>query len=315
MKKITAIIVLTIFIGVGLFSFPKIVENILPKTSVAEIKNVLYTESVIAIGEVQQNNPNTIITDKPLVISKIMVNNGDKIEVGQEVAKVDKTATVKQIIEQSQYSALTNTVGGYEEVLASIPENIISNCSGIIESINIKENILIPAGEIVCTLGKAEELIVNSLISENYISKVSVGQEVIISGNGFADKEYIGIVEEISSIATKQYIGSSQDTVVGVKIRFLNSDESIRPGYSAKVEILTSAEKNIPVVPYEAVMEDEEEKEFVYVFNNGIAVRKDIKTGIELSDGVELLEGLTPNDCVLMSSPALKEGNYVKIQE
>ena len=45
------------------------------------------------------------------------------------------------------------------------------------------------------------------------------------------------------------------------------------------------------------------------------SVRKDIVTGLELSDGIEVLSGLLPEDKVLMSQEEIENGNYVKVVE
>lgn len=154
---------------------------------------------------------------------------------------------------------------------------------------------------------------VKASVSENYISKIKVGQSAVITGNGF-EGEYSGTVEEIASEAKKEYVGTTEDTVVEVKIRFNDADENIRPGYSAKVKIFTSEPKKIKVVPYEAVMQDENNNEYVYVFNNGIAVKKDIKTGAELSEGIEIADGLSGNENILSPSDNIKDGQYVKLE-
>ena len=66
---------------------------------------------------------------------------------------------------------------------------------------------------------------------------------------------------------------------------------------------------------YKAVRQDKDGTEYVYVFRDGVAVRKDIVTGLELSDGIEVLSGLLPEDKVLMSQEEIENGNYVKVVE
>ena len=46
---------------------------------------------------------------------------------------------------------------------------------------------------------------------------------------------------------------------------------------------------------------------FVYVEENGIAVRKDIVTGISSSEYIEIKDGLTTSDKVIVSSQVILE--------
>lgn len=157
--------------------------------------------------------------------------------------------------------------------------------------------------------------IVNAAVSEDDISKVKIGQSVVISGKGFGDSEYTGTVDVISDIARKLQQSATGKTVVDVVITIENADEMIRKGNTAEVKIMISEQRQISVVAYKAVKQDEDGTEYVYVFCDGVAVRKNIVTGLELSDGIEVLSGLNPNDKVLTSQEELVNGNYVKVVE
>ena len=103
--------------------------------------------------------------------------------------------------------------------------------------------------------------------------------------------------------------------MVDVVILIEDNDEMIRKGNTAEVKIIVSEQRQISVVAYKAVHQDENGKAYVYVFRDGVAVRKDIITGLELSDGIEVLSGLAPDDKVLMPKDEIENGNYVKVVE
>ncbi|MGN0690012.1 MAG: efflux RND transporter periplasmic adaptor subunit [Oscillospiraceae bacterium] len=153
---------------------------------------------------------------------------------------------------------------------------------------------------------------VTALIPESYIYKVKEGQRVNVTGNAFPDMFYEATVKSISDTAMKNATGS---VFVPVDIELVSTDDNIRSGYSVKVKIFTGDEKDISVIPYEAIKADENGNEFVYVFNSGVAVRKDIETGLETYDGVEVKNGITKDDRVIYSEEKIENGSYIVISE
>ncbi len=167
-------------------------------------------------------------------------------------------------------------------------------------------------GEVDCNNNR---FILNAVVKEEDISKVKIGQSAVITGKGFGGREYKGTVDVISDTARKLQQGVMGNTVVDVVILIEDNDEMIRKGNTAEVKIIVSEQRQISVVAYKAVHQDENGKEYVYVFRDGVAVRKDIITGLELSDGIEVLSGLAPDDKVLMPKDEIENGNYVKVVE
>lgn len=317
MKKIIAVFIVTVCLGAGILYCPKLVKTNLPQTSVTKLKDVEYVDNVSAKGEVSKKDSQAVKADIPLVVAEVLVADGDTVKIGQQIITVNRTETAKKIMLLNDYSSLQAlkgdaTITSYDDILALIPKEVNSTIAGTIDNVNVAKGDYLSQNDTIVSLIGSDGLVVNASISENDISKIAIGQAVIISGSGFS-KKYSGVVEEIDSVAKKEYVGTVEDTVVKVKICFTDADESIRVGYSANLKILTSEQTNILIVPYEAVLEDDNNIEYVYVFNNGMAVRKDIETGLELGEGVEVISGVTKDDNILMSPANVNEGEYVRV--
>ncbi|MFA5658865.1 MAG: HlyD family efflux transporter periplasmic adaptor subunit [Oscillospiraceae bacterium] len=321
MKKAKTVILLTAIMVIFSLFVPGIIENMLPSAKVTQLREVDYVGYVTASGEVVQKNKQQIKTDCPIIVSEVNVAPGDTVRMGQSILKVDREKTAKKLAEAADYSSLAGLTTGvfatsYEDAMNKIPSEIISNVSGVIESVFAVEGGYISQGEAVAAFIGAGDLIITAQVPENKVSKILVGQPVEITGSGFEGSKYYGYVRSIGLTAKKVYVGANQETVVDVEISIDNLDEKIKAGYSTKCRIITEQKNNINIVPYESVMQDNDGKEYVYVFSSGLAIRKDIETGVEINEGVEVLSGLSGEEAVISTPYDVKEsGTLVKIVE
>lgn len=320
MKKLVCLSIFTVFMSSVLALSPVLFNSLYKPCEVTRIETVKYTDYVNAKGQIGQYDERVIRTEYPVIVSEILFSKGDVIKSGDKLLSIDKEATAKKIMESNEYASLGiagigSSITDYDSISKMIPDFIYSESNGIVSSINIKSSDYIASNGIICTLLGNDNLTVVASVNENYIYDVKIGQPVIITGNAFGDKEYSGVVEEISNSARKQYVGASEETVVDVIVRITNTDDTIKSGYTAKIKICTSSEKMVDIIPYDTVNQDDDGKEFVYVFSNGVAVRKDIGTGAELVDGVEVVYGVGESDNILKADEELSDGDLVKVVE
>ncbi len=155
-----------------------------------------------------------------------------------------------------------------------------------------------------------EDMLVTALIGEANISNIKVGQKAEVSGSGF-EEEYSAEVINIGSSAKKVTVGGVKIVAVDVTLKIDKPDKALKSGFSAKLKIFTDSEKEMAVVPYSAVLQ-EDDREYVFVYENGNAQKTYIKTGKELPKGYEILSGIDKNDIIVMT-PALINGNSAQV--
>lgn len=91
--------------------------------------------------------------------------------------------------------------------------------------------------------------------------------------------------------------------------RIANPDGRLRPGYFASVSIATDTNENSIVIPLGAVLPTEEGM-VVYVVEDGIAVRKRVQTGLQVTgDAIEILNGLEPGEQLVVEGMASLQNN------
>jgi hypothetical protein len=162
-------------------------------------------------------------------------------------------------------------------------------------------------------------------INESDIRRVQTGQPAALSGAAFDDGIFTAAVHEIAEYAATQQGLFTPETVVEVTLKIDNpytviingnsgtsgeSGGALRPGYSARADIFTDASRTLFIIPYNVILQDEI-GEFVYVLSGNSAIRRNILTGIELSDGAEVIAGLRVSDLIITNPAALNDNALV----
>lgn len=212
------------------------------------------------------------------------------------------------------------------------------------------------AGTEMLRIADLNKMEVRVNVNENDIVRVHVGDTALIDVDAYANqnKEFKGVVTLIANTAKDK---ASADAITEFEVRILILSSSyadlvkagnrfpFRPGMTASVEILTTRKDNVLSVPLAAVttraegMENngendgppsenvqststtppkkQEDKTIVFVVDNGVAKKVEVKTGISDYDNIEIISGLSDSAKVvkgpfLAVSKRLKEGDRVR---
>ncbi len=161
---------------------------------------------------------------------------------------------------------------------------------------------------------KEEQWFAVVAVNEADISLIEKGQTVQLSGAALMEGEYSGRVTGMGENAYTLTANTAAlpETVVDVTVAIEKGDTGmLRAGYSVTAQLITGDERTLTMLPYTAIAQDEI-SEYVYVLEKGISVRRNIETGIELSDKTEILSGITVEDRVLIYPEQVTENNYYR---
>jgi len=157
-------------------------------------------------------------------------------------------------------------------------------------------------------------------VNENDIVRVKTGDTALIEVDAYPDHKFKGIVTEIASSAKTTGVSADQVTNFDVKILVLpesykglpgKETNPLRPGMSATVDIQTEIKSGIVAVPIQAVTtrtdttkvtqtaSDEEIRTLVFITDGKYALAKDVRTGIQDNNYIEILSGVAENDRVI----------------
>lgn len=199
------------------------------------------------------------------------------------------------------------------------------------------------AGTEVLRVANLDSMEVEVTVGENDIVKLAVGNPVDIEVDAYWGKRFKGRVTEIASSAANVTETSSADQVTNFNVKIIILDESYRdlveeknllhtpfkPGMTASVEIESDRKDSILVAPIRAVstrqVKDSTDgstrtREVVFVLQDGKALQKEVETGIQDDENIEILHGIEPGETLItgpysLVSKTLHNGQSVKVSE
>ncbi|MCX8026732.1 MAG: efflux RND transporter periplasmic adaptor subunit [Thermodesulfovibrionales bacterium] len=163
----------------------------------------------------------------------------------------------------------------------------------------------------VVTLADMDSLQVEVDVSESNISLVKTNQPCEIVIDAVPNKRLKGKVHAIVPTADRAKAS------ILVKVAFIDRDTAILPDMSAKVSFLSKEPTEHDRMPIIAVNKSSLfENNRVFIVKDGILVERQIKTGKDFGDVIEVIEGLKQGDrVVLKPSKKLKNGDRARIKE
>lgn len=154
-------------------------------------------------------------------------------------------------------------------------------------------------------IGKVDGYVVKASISEYDSLKIKEKQTVNLKSDVIPEKEWKGTVTKVGLLPEQtESAGAGEETAVQypIEVTVNGNNSEIRPGFKLIMEIETEKRKAL-ALPIEAVKQEGEDY-YVFVVENGKAIRKEVKTGAATSDEfLEIKTGLTKGEEIIRNPP------------
>ncbi|MDQ0162183.1 efflux RND transporter periplasmic adaptor subunit [Aeribacillus alveayuensis] len=240
-------------------------------------------------------------------------------EIGKEEAEKQIKSEKSQLemelkmanIELKQNILQKNTI---EKKLAEL--EVKSEMDGVV--IQINKDALSSGAEpqVLIHIGSLNQFKVTGVISEYDTLKVQENQPVTLKSDVMPDQKWKGKVSKIAFLPEDTDPMTQNSGAVQYPIEVVIEDNQnipVKPGFQMIMEIETERKK-VKAIPLEAIQQ-EDDTHFVYVVENGKTVKKEIKVGTSDDQFMEVKNGLTKEDKVIVHPPdQLKAGMEVTIQ-
>jgi len=143
---------------------------------------------------------------------------------------------------------------------------------------------------------------IDANVFEKDLQQVRPGQEVKLTVPAFPGSTFSGRVILINSVV-------DPDTrTVKVRTEVANPDGRLKPDMFANVQIVTALNRTAISIPQSAVLNDEG-KTVVFIAEGTTYKKRQVQAGIQSNDRVEIVDGLTAGDKVVV------KGNYLLLQQ
>jgi multidrug efflux pump subunit AcrA (membrane-fusion protein) len=163
-------------------------------------------------------------------------------------------------------------------------------------------------GTPVALVVNPRRLEVDANVVERDLAKVSVGQEARIRVEAYPEKVFLGRVQRMAPIVDRT-------TKMSRIVISLQAPEKLVPGMFADIDLILGRKNQALMLPREAVLQ-QNQKSYIYIADQGRAVRKEIGTGWLQGGEIEVVKGVTPQDLVVVEGQTrLVEGAHIQIAE
>ena len=242
-------------------------------------------------GTVSNATEQTIYATQSGQVLTLPIQTGSAVTVGQ---------TVMTIKNDSLTNAVTNASLSVESARTSLEQlqskradyTILAPVDGVILTRSVKLGDLASAGTPMAVLAQPEELCVHADINEQYIERIWPGQQaqVAFTDDSGQPRSYTATVARIDDTGITS--GGVTDYTVELT---LDSTDGLRDGMNVNVAIITDRKENCLRIPSQAVSGGT-----VQVLRDGKTMEIEVETGISGGGYTEILQGLTPEDEVLL---------------
>jgi len=325
MKK-TILFTLTVFSLVGCNNKTKVEGSTDPQVVLAEVIKVNESTSLHYSGSIEafQTIPLTFQTSGTVL--KVLVSAGDAVRKGQLLATVDKADALSMYeLANAKYKQAKDAYNRMKEIhdngslseikwvemestleqaqsSAAMAKNNLNKCAlyspdnGIVGSRNIEPGMSSIGSSITpLELVKIESVYVKISVPENEIGKIKKGQKATFKVSALENKVFEGVITNVGVVADQ--ISRTYE----VKMLVKNPGLLLKPGMVCDVNLGITANKELIVVPYQAVDQDKDNNTFVYVVDPAqkTAKKRIIHTENYLNSSLAVIDGLTVGEKVV----------------
>ncbi len=185
--------------------------------------------------------------------------------------------------------------------------SITSPIDGIVSELNVVADGIASPNVPIGTVIQLEKIAATFQVNSYQVSKLKAGQDATISFEGLSDT-FESKIETVSPTVNQQ------TNMFSVSIPISNSELSIKGGMRATAFVAVDNLEAQTVVPMDAILY-EETNPYLYVIEEGKAVRKDVTTGFRDNEYMQIIEGLNKGQKVAVNGKErLKDGAEISEQ-
>ena len=186
--------------------------------------------------------------------------------------------------------------------------NVKAPFDGVIVSLpHYSSEVKVPQNQPMVGIMDYTRLYMDINLPESAIEYIQVNQPVHITHYTLPYDTLKGTITELSPA-----ISTETRTFKG-KLIIENAGLKLRPGMFVKADVVVDRAEDVIVIPKD-VLQSNRNRRFVYVVERNTAIIRNLVTGIEDEDNIQILEGLNENDNLIVRGyETLRENSRVRV--
>ncbi len=242
-------------------------------------------------GDVASVTSVAVLPDAAGKVARIMVNVGQMVSRDQTIAYVDPS------------------LPGLNYSLSPVRAPISGRVTSFVPTIGTQ----VSQGSVIAQIAQTDDLEIKVSIPERFISRITMGQEAVVTFDAYPGIEFVAKVFEVSPVL------DTTSRTMSVKLRLVKADERVKVGMYARVRLVTESIRDAIVVPSNAIV-TRSGKPYLFVVeskgsDNHAKVRLvSIVPGLSVDNKTEIAKGISAGDeIVIKGQNLLDDGANVNV--
>lgn len=207
------------------------------------------------------------------------------------------SSTLNYEIASDEYEEAKEKLDEFNAVV--VDNNLVASSDGVISEVSIEAGDSIYQNSSIITYNAYEDVSVTITLEEADREKIEVGSMANVTVAALEDEIFAG---EVTEIGDAVYDNDSGTNTYEVTVTLSGSLEKVFDGMSVTVTLVTKEQKEVLHVVNRAIIR-EGSKSYVKVKNtSGKIEKREVETGFSDGINVEIVEGLSEGDVVLVES-------------
>ncbi|MCK8481012.1 efflux RND transporter periplasmic adaptor subunit [Psychroserpens algicola] len=295
-------------------------------------------------GNVTTKNLLVITPEYNGILTKVYVKEGQKVNKGQLLAKIDDGGLSQQLAQlriqtdlakttyerqkrlwdqnigsEIQFLQAKSTYESQQEVVNQLQQQIAKTSvrapfTGTIDDVITEQGSVVAAGQTqLMRIVNLDDMYIEVEVPESYVSNVTKGKKVEVN------LPVLGKTIDTKIRQASDFINPANRTFKA-EIEVPNKDKNIKPNLTARLKINDYTNENAILIPQSVISENADGEQYVYIVTDknekgiGIAKRLIIETGKTQGDVIEVLNNLEQGvEIIKEGARSVKDGQSVEV--
>lgn len=260
-------------------------------------KSVEQAEENVSLAEKEYNNAKRSLAQGLLSAQETLDLRGLAYDTAQETYDIAIAYLEEDAAEQEEVYAEAQEK--WEEFSSHIDgNNVCAQYDGVITSVDLEEGDSIQTGDVLVTLYNMEEVTMTVTVDEADMTDISVGSQANITFIAYPDTVFTAEVTEIADAVSD----SDGNVTYDVTVTLEGDVSGLFQGMTGEITFVTEEMKDVLYVSKRAIITEGENSYVKVRTEDGKIEKKSVTTGFTDGVNIEIVEGLSEGDIVLIES-------------